>query len=186
MMMTTAVWASIFVVVVCVVSDVTTRRMPNTVTFGGIVVAMAIHGAAGFAGAGVSGLFKGMGLALLGAFACGLIPFFAWKKGEMGGCDVKLFAAIGALLGPAIGFDVEARALAFSFLVLFPYRLIRHRAVGVAVKNMGIGLANVFRKKDAQVEYLKGPKLPPVILGPCIGLAFALTLFQSLQHGVVR
>ena len=43
-MMTTAVWASIFVVVVSVVSDITTRRMPNTVTFGGILVAMAIHG----------------------------------------------------------------------------------------------------------------------------------------------
>ena len=182
-MITTAVWACIFVVVVSVVSDITTRRMPNIVTFGGVVVAMAIHGAGGFAATGFGGLFKGIGLALLGAFACGLIPFFAWKKGEMGGGDVKLFAAIGALLGPAIGFDVEARALAFSFLVLFPYRLIRHRAVGVAVKNMGIGLANVFRKKESQVEYLKGPKLPPVILGPAIGVAFALTM---LQHGVIR
>jgi prepilin peptidase CpaA len=182
-MMTTAVWACIFVVVAAVVSDITTRRMPNIITFGGIFVALAIHGAAGFAAAGFLGFLKGAGFALLGAFACGLIPFFAWKKGEMGGGDVKLFAAVGALMGPAIGFDVEARALAFSFLVLFPYRLIRHRAVGVALKNMGIGLANVFRKKDAQVEYLKGPKLPPVILGPAIGVAFALTM---LQHGVIR
>lgn len=181
-MMTTAVWASIFVVVVSVVSDIKTRHIPNTVTLGGILVAMAIHGAAGVAGAGAAGLFKGIGLALLGAFACGLIPFFSWKKGEMGAGDVKLFAAIGALLGPSIGFDVEARALAFSFLVLFPIRLIRHKALGIAVKNMGIGVANVFRAKDARMEYLKGPKLPPVILGPAIGLAFALTM---LQHGVI-
>jgi prepilin peptidase CpaA len=182
-MMTTAVWACIFVVVVSVISDIATRRIPNVVTFGGVVVAMAIHGAAGFAGAGFSGLVRGAGFALLGAFACGLIPFFAWKKREMGAGDVKLFAAIGALIGPSLGFDVEARALAFSFLVLFPYRLIRHGAVRVALKNMLIGLANCFRAKDARVAYLEGPKLPPVILGPAIGVAFALTM---VQHGVLK
>lgn len=186
-MMTTAVWACIFVVVVSVVSDIATRHIPNTITFGGILVAMAIHGAAGFAGAGAVGLFKGIGLALLGAFACGLIPFFSWKKGEMGAGDVKLFAAIGALLGPSIGFDVEARALAFSFLVLFPIRLVRHRALGVALKNMAIGLANCFRAKEARAPYLKGPKLPPVILGPAIGVAFALTMVQQgLLQGLTR
>lgn len=182
-MIPTAVWACIFVVTVAVISDIATRRMPNIVTFGGVFVAMAIHGAAGFASAGFVGLVKGVGFALLGAFACGLIPFFAWKKGEMGGGDVKLFAAIGALIGPSLGFDVEARALAFSFLVMFPYRLIRHRAVGVALKNMVTGLANCFRSKDARVAYLEGPKLPPVILGPAIGVAFALTIFQ---HGIIR
>lgn len=179
----TAAWACIFVVVVAVVSDIATRRIPNTITFGGVVVAMAIHGAAGFTGAGLTGMVRGIGFALLGAFACGLIPFFAWKKGEMGAGDVKLFAAVGALMGPAIGFDVEARALAFSFLVLFPYRLVRHGAVRIALRNMGIGIANVFRKKAARVEYLTGPKLPPVILGPAIGVAFALTM---IQHGVIR
>lgn len=183
MMMTTAVWVCIFVVVVSVVSDLATRRMPNIFTLGGVAVALAIHGAAGFASTGIGGLFKGMGFALLGAFACGFIPFLAWRKRELGGGDVKLFAAIGALMGPVVGFDVEARAFAFSFLILFPYRLIRHRALGVAVKNMGIGLANMFRQKDARVAYLTGPKLPPVILGPAIGVAFALTM---LQHGVIR
>jgi prepilin peptidase CpaA len=120
---------------------------------------------------------------LLGAFACGIVPFLAWKKGEMGGGDVKLFAAIGALVGPVVGFDVEARTFAFSLLVLFPYRLIRHRAVGVALRNMRIGVVNVFRSRDAREPYLTGPKLPPVILAPAIGIAFAVTL---LQHGALR
>ena len=182
-MIPTAVWACIFVVVVSVVSDIATRRMPNVITLGGTVVAMAIHGAAGFAVAGFLGLAKGVGLALLGAFACGFIPFLAWRKREMGAGDVKLFAAIGALLGPAIGFDVEARALAFSLVILFPYRLIRHGALRVGMKNIGIGIANLFRSKDARVAYLTGPKLPPVILGPAIGIAFALTM---LQQGVIR
>ncbi len=181
--MTTSLWICLIVVAVAVVSDIATHRIPNLLTLGGLVVGLAIHGASGFVEHGFLGGFRGVGFALLGAFACGIVPFFAWKKGEMGGGDVKLFAAIGALVGPAVGFDVEARTFAFSLLVLFPYRLIRHRAVGVALRNMGIGIVNVFRSKDARAPYLTGPKLPPVILAPAIGMAFAFTL---LQHGVFR
>ena len=178
----TALWACILVVVVSVVSDIATRRIPNLVTLGGLALGIVIHGAAGFVTSFGAG-FKGMGYAILGAAACGIVPFLAWRKGEMGGGDVKLFAAIGALVGPTMGFDVEARAFAFSLLILFPYRLIRHGAVVVALKNVGIGLANTFKKKDARAAYLTGPKLPPVILAPAIGLAFALTL---VQHGTFQ
>ena len=181
--MTTSLWICLVVVLVAVASDILTRRIPNLVTFGGLFVGLAIHGAAGFVDSGFFGAFRGAGYALLGAVACGLIPFLAWKKGEMGGGDVKLFAAIGALVGPVAGFDVEARTFAFSLLVLFPYRLVRHRAVGVALRNMRIGVVNLFRSKAAQQPYLTGPKLPPVILAPAIGLAFTVTL---LQQGVLR
>ena len=182
-MMNTSLWICLIVVLVSVASDIATRRIPNVLTLGGLVVGVAIHGASGFVESGFAGGLRGAGFALLGAVACGLVPFLAWNKGEMGGGDVKLFAAIGALVGPAVGFDVEARAFAFSLLVLFPYRLIRHRAVSVAVKNMRIGVVNVFRSKDAREAYVTGPKLPPVILAPAIGVAFALTL---LQQGVLR
>jgi prepilin peptidase CpaA len=182
-MMTTSVWACVIVVFVAVASDIATRRIPNLVTLGGLFVGLAIHGASGLVESGILGGLRGAGFALLGAFACGIVPFLAWKKGEMGGGDVKLFAAIGALVGPVVGFDVEARTFAFSLLVLFPYRLIRHRAVGVALRNMRIGVVNVFRSRDAREPYLTGPKLPPVILAPAIGIAFAVTL---LQHGALR
>jgi prepilin peptidase CpaA len=182
-MMTTSLWICALVVLVAVASDITTRRIPNLVTFGGLVVGLAVHGATGFVDSGVLGGLRGAGYALLGAVACGLVPFLAWKKGEMGGGDVKLFAAIGALVGPVLGFDVEARTFAFSLLVLFPYRLVRHRAVGVALRNVRIGVVNLFRAPSAREPYLTGPKLPPVILAPAIGIAFALTL---LQNGALR
>ncbi len=181
--MTTAVWACLVVVVVAVASDIMTRRIPNLVTLGGLFVGLGMHAATGFVESRFLGGLRGIGIALLGAVACGLVPFLAWKKGEMGGGDVKLFAAIGALVGPSIGFDVEARTFAFSLLVLFPYRLLRHRALGVALRNMQIGIVNVFRPRDARTPYLTGPKLPPVILAPAIGIAFALTL---VQQGALR
>ncbi|MDB4934340.1 MAG: Type prepilin peptidase TadV/CpaA [Labilithrix sp.] len=182
-MMTTSLWICVIVVLVAVASDIATRRIPNLVTLGGLVVGLAVHAASGFVESGFSGGLRGVGFALLGAVACGIVPFLAWKKGEMGGGDVKLFAAIGALVGPALGFDVEARTFAFSLLVLFPYRLIRHRAVSVALRNMRIGVVNVFRARASREPYVDGPKLPPVILAPAIGIAFMLTL---LQNGALR
>ena len=181
--MTTALWACLVVVALAVATDIATRRIPNLVTLGGLFVGIAIQCASGFAERGLGGGLRGIGVALLGAVACGLIPFLAWKKGEMGGGDVKLFAAIGALVGPSFGFDVEARAFTLSLLILFPYRLLRHRALGVALRNVRIGLVNLVRPRDAREPYLTGPKLPPVILAPAIGIAFALTL---LQQGVLR
>lgn len=180
---TIAIWICLVVVVISALSDIVTHRIPNLLTLGGLAVGVVIHGAAGFVESGVTGSLRSMGAALLGAVLCGLIPFFAWKKGEMGGGDVKLFAAIGALVGLSIGFDVEARTFAFSLLVLFPYRLVRHRALGIALRNTKIGIANLFRAKDAREPYATGPKLPPVILGPAIGVALALTL---VQHGAFR
>ncbi|MBX3210473.1 MAG: prepilin peptidase [Labilithrix sp.] len=177
--MTTSLWIALGVVLVAVATDIATRRIPNLVTLGGLFVGLAVHGASGFVDGGLLGGARGIGYALLGAVACGIVPFLAWKKGEMGGGDVKLFAAIGALVGPVLGFDVEARAFALSLLVLFPYRLIRHRAVGVALRNVRIGVANVFRPRAAREAYVGGPKLPPVILAPAIGVAFVLTLLQS-------
>ncbi len=182
-MMNTSVWICVVVVLVAVASDVATRRIPNLVTLGGLAVGLAVHCASGFAESGFYGGLRGIGASLLGAFACGAVPFLAWRKGEMGGGDVKLFTAIGALVGLTFGFDVEARAFALSLLVLFPYRLVRHRALGVALRNMRIGVVNVLRSRDAREPYLTGPKLPPVILAPAIGIAFVLTL---LHHGVLR
>ncbi|MCO4772538.1 MAG: prepilin peptidase [Deltaproteobacteria bacterium] len=71
--------------------DLRTRRIPNELVFCGLVAGLA-------AGAAVSGLY-GFGHALLGA-AVGLgALLFPWTRGWVGGGDVKLFAACGALMG---------------------------------------------------------------------------------------
>jgi len=173
-------WAAGIVVVVSVLSDILFRKIPNTITLGGLIVGLILHTVVGIFDGGALGALRGFGIALGGAFACGFIPFIAWKKGEMGGGDVKLFAALGAIMGPLMGFDVQAITFGISFLILFPYRLVRYGVLKAAIANIGIGLANIFRRGAEKQAYLTGPKMRPVILAPSIALAFIVTL---VRHG---
>ena len=72
--------------------DVRARRIPNLLTFGAALAAVAYAGvAAGWAGVGTAAAGWLAGAALF-------FPFFA--LGGMGAGDVKLLAALGAWLGP--------------------------------------------------------------------------------------
>jgi len=73
-------------------SDLRSRRIPNALTVGAAVVAVAMHG-----------LLNGWSGVLLAAtgWVVGLILLFPlFALGGMGAGDVKLLAAIGAWLGP--------------------------------------------------------------------------------------
>jgi prepilin peptidase CpaA len=122
------------------------------VTLGGLLAGLAIQTGIGIVDGGIAAGARAFAFALGGAIACAILPFLAWRRNELGGGDVKLFAAIGALVGPVIGFDVEALAFGLALIVLLPYRIIRYRNLKA---------------------------LPPVILAPTIGVAFAVTLFRT-------
>ena len=75
-----------------VVWDLSTRRIPNVLTFGAALVALIAHGY--FNG------WSGLGMSLAG-WAVGVAFFFPlFALGGMGGGDVKLLGALGAWLGP--------------------------------------------------------------------------------------
>jgi prepilin peptidase CpaA len=79
-------------------TDSITRRIPNVLTFGAATVALAFATATGgSAGLGWSAAGLAVGLLLF-------LPLFALRA--MGGGDVKLLAAFGAWLGPALVFWV--------------------------------------------------------------------------------
>src|SRR5712691_6723405 len=85
--------AGLGIVVIAAAWDLTTRRIPNLLTFGAALAALIVHGyAGGWAGAGWS--LAGW---LVGVAA--FMPIFA--LGGMGAGDVKLLGAVGAWLGPA-------------------------------------------------------------------------------------
>jgi len=89
--MTIAEGLAVFTVIAACVSDVTTSRIPNALTFGAAALAVVFHAAAP-AGLGATHAVLGLIVGLAVFF-----PLFA--LGAMGAGDVKLMAALGAWVG---------------------------------------------------------------------------------------
>jgi prepilin peptidase CpaA len=83
---------AIVVAAVACVYDVRTRRIPNALTFGAALAALAFHAAAG----GPAEVVRSASGWIVGLLL--FFPFFA--LGGLGAGDVKLLAALGAWLGP--------------------------------------------------------------------------------------
>lgn len=115
------------VAVLAAAFDVRENRIPNWLTVGGLVAGLVLGGLQGWAGLG--GAAGGAAVAFLLA-----LPVFL--LGGFGGGDVKLLAAVGAL----VGFDELPTALLVTALaggVLAAVAVIRRRAVKRTLKNIG-------------------------------------------------
>jgi prepilin peptidase CpaA len=178
----TATFVCFAIVALAAVWDSISRRIPNTLTVGGLALGFAIHAALGYTEAGRSGAFRGLGWSFLGMGACAALPALSFARGEMGGGDVKLFAAIGALCGPVLGYSAEAWTYGFLLVAIYPLRMIRHGVLVATVKNTATAVANAFRPKDRQVAW-EPIKLASIPLGPAI---FAGTCIAFTLHGAFR
>jgi prepilin peptidase CpaA len=97
------------VAVVSAITDLWKGKIYNAVTYPAVLVGVALqlglHGAPGL-------------LLALAGFAVGFVPaFLLFALGGMGGGDVKLLGAVGAIAGPAAA--TETLILAFLFGGLF-------------------------------------------------------------------
>src|SRR5258708_7099731 len=91
-------------------------------------------------GSVLAGAFDGLLFSLAG-FAVGFLLFFGmWLLGVCGGGDVKLFAALGAWIGPGLVFWVMALSLLLLWayvLAVFVLRMLGVRHIGGAFKVRG-------------------------------------------------
>ena len=94
---------AILATAVAAVIDARRGVIPNALTLPLLGVALLGHGIA-FGG-------RGLLLAVIGAALCGFVPFLMFQKGAMGGGDVKLYTALGALLGPHAGLEAMLLSL---------------------------------------------------------------------------
>lgn len=150
------------VVVACAVTDLRRRSIRNAFNYPALAAGLAL----GLAGGGT----RGLGLAAAGA-AVGFFPaLVAYLAGGLGGGDVKLLAAVGALVGPLRVIEVTFVACVLSLahtLVSLALRGLLWRALATAMRAP-------FRRLDAEehtaVYFGETP------FGPALALATLLSL----------
>jgi len=155
-------------------TDIRTGHIPNWLTLPALVCGIVGHFAFGwYLGGWRTGAWEAV-IAVSGAAFCSLAPGLLFLRGAMGGGDLKLFAAIGALCQPMIGIEAEMYAFVVAAVVA-PARLAYQGRLLEVLKNSLSLLLNPLRSKQARQE------VPPEMmtwfrLGPAVfvGTAGAL------------
>lgn len=99
-------FVALVVTLVAAVTDARAGRIPNWLTYPLLL--------AGPVSAAIVGGVQPLLLSLIGVFLCGLVPLLLFVRDAMGGGDVKLLSALGGLLGPIAGIEVQF----FAFVIV--------------------------------------------------------------------
>lgn len=166
--------AATSVAAIAAVTDLRTGHIPNWLTLPALAMGVIGHAALGwYVGGPAAGLSEGA-LALGGAVFCAIAPGLMFWKGGMGGGDLKLFAAIGALCQPLLGIELQMYAFVAAALVA-PARLAYQGRLLQVLKNTFSLALNPLRRGAVKRE------LPPEMmtwfrLGPAIFLGAVAAL----------
>jgi prepilin peptidase CpaA len=160
---------------IAAVTDFRTGLIPNLLTLPVLALAIVLHGA--FLGTTAAGL------SLLGALMCGATPFLFFRLGAMGGGDVKLFAALGAIAGPGLGLEIQLLSLTAAFiygLCVMAYRgQLLHTLRNVGRVFVGIFWPPARARRDAA----EAPELTSMRIGAAIFAGAALAVGNRLVFG---
>ncbi len=162
--------ALIVVTAIAAVTDWRRGVIPNWLTIPVVAVGPSVHLL-------VHG-WSGFWLSIASLAACALPPYLMFRRGAMGGGDVKLFAGVGALAGFSFGIEVQM----LSILASIPVGLVllaRRGELLRSCRNVRIGLANLLRPRDAK-KPLEQVGRTAVPLGVPV---FAATLLLALRTG---
>lgn len=161
--------------------DLRTGEMPNWVTLLPLLAAPFAHFAVavGMHQKMASAAHEGVG-SLLGAIACSFVPGVLYRQDAIGGGDVKLLAAVGALLQWRLGLEAEMYSF-FAAGLTAPAFLAYEGKLFRTIKNTALLAVNPLlpKKKRRQVE--------PALLtwfrfGPAIFIGTALTAYMNWRR----
>lgn len=126
---------------IAAIIDYRTGLIPNWLTFPGIFLPPLAY----LIAIGPSAAAWSVG----GVFICGFIPYVMFCKDAIGGGDVKLFAAIGAIATPLLTIIVPVEAQLYSYIVASVIALSQiawKGSIKQSFKTMGIIISNLFKK----------------------------------------
>jgi prepilin peptidase CpaA len=119
------------------------------------------------------------GYSIAGALATAFVPFILWRQSAIGPGDLKLLAALGAILKPGIGVEAEMYAFLLATLIA-PARLAYQGKLLQTLKNAGTITLNFFRPKDKK-KPVDQEALSWFRMGPAI---FVGTAAASFLHWI--
>lgn len=159
-------FAAVLLTAIAAAYDFRTGHIPNWLTFGSLLAALVAQALLGALQGGWAGLVGGIAAAVFGVIVCAAVPAIVFFRGGMGGGDVKLFAALGALCAARDGLLAESYSFVIALLwapacLAYQGRLLR------TIANTAVLVTNVFRRPDARraapPEVLTWFRLAPAI-----------------------
>jgi prepilin peptidase CpaA len=154
----------------CIASDARSRRIPNLLSGLGMVTGAVLNTA--YFGA------DGLLVSLIGLLVTGAALMVPFALGGIGGGDVKMMAAVGALLGPRTSFVALLVGMALGGLIMAIHlaRLGRLRETVQTVSTMATtgvlgGSLEPLRVSAAQPGAITLPYSVPLGLGTLLVLA---------------
>lgn len=121
----------------------------------------------------------GVAHALGGMLACGLGPLLMFGLRAIGGGDVKLFAALGALCGPSLG--LELQLVSYVIAAVVALAVAARRGIALPILRRSLRLLSPRRAGDSPLCVAPEP-LTSVRLGASI-FAAALVLSAATLVG---
>jgi prepilin peptidase CpaA len=176
--MTLFLVAAVLVAAVAAWTDWRTGNIPNGVTLGALFAAPFVHVLVTLlhhgtkADAVVAGSYS-----VVGAVVCAILPAIFYRLNAIGGGDVKLFIALGAVLRPQMGGEAEIWGFLATGLIA-PFLLAYHGKLFKTVTNAMYLAINPFLSKERQRE-VSPQEMSWFRMGPAILLG---TLYVAVEH----
>jgi prepilin peptidase CpaA len=164
------------VAAVAAVFDWKTGEIPNWLTLPVLLIAPFAHAARQAAARqpGEEALWEA-GYSLGGALVCAIVPMILYRQSAIGGGDVKLLAALGAILQPTLGVEAQMYAF-FAATVLAPARLAYEGKLLSTLKNSFTLGMNWFVPKSRQAS-VDATTMSWFRLGPAIFFGVVFTVY---------
>jgi prepilin peptidase CpaA len=160
----------VLVVITAAIFDLRWRRVPNWLTVSGVLLGVVLNTLL-LPSQGLLSSLEGVGLALLI-----YVPLYLLRG--MGGGDVKLMAAVGAIAGPGNWLRIFFLTLIFgavaAIILIFVKRRVRRtfQNIGLILVSLRSGHAPYAKNPELDVREEKGVRLPHAVTIACGAIAF--------------
>ncbi len=146
--------------------DWRTGHIPNALTLGPLAIAPIAHFVFGVVMGTTHDALQAAGFSVLGAALCALVPITLYRASAIGGGDVKVLAAVGALMRPVVGIEAEFYSFVAAALIA-PAYMAYHGKLFSVLRNVGSLIVNPFlppeRRKQVTPEMMTWFRMGPAI-----------------------